>query len=98
MEKCIALEYEYLQRDIARFEEALEKFTQDSKKIYEELDSLHGIWEGPAHEFYESQVKNDKAFIRSMATALRLYKEVLLQSEKIYRRREDSVRTIINQI
>lgn len=98
MEKNIALEYECLQQDITRFGEALERFTADANKIYKELDSLHGVWYGPAHDLYESQVENDREFVNSVIMALKLYKEVLMQSERIYRRREDAVQTIIDQL
>lgn len=98
MATVIANHLEQMKNDVVQFSDSLERMHATSRKAFEELESLTGMWEGNANETFRSQFLADSENLENLYQFLRRYCEELNKDYERYTRCEEDIRGMIQSI
>ncbi len=78
--------------DVKKFKDSVRLLNATSKKLFTELESLNASWNGPAHDSYVDNLKEDQDLMESVFKALTTISDGLEHAKKTYNTCEEQVR------
>lgn len=94
----IAVDINTLQNDIRDMQDALDRVKERSKRMFEELDALCGMWGGPSHEAFVRQSRDDCQKMQELWKVIERLIECMEYADKEYMSCENTVHSIIKTI
>lgn len=94
----IAVNTNDLQRDINAMKNALDQVKKRTDSMFQEVNALNGMWEGPAHEAFARQFAADYQIMQELQKEVEKLIECMQYADKEYLSCESSITTIINSI
>lgn len=94
----IAVNTDDLQRDINEMRNSLNQVKRRTDSMFQEINSLNGMWEGPAHEAFSRQFSADYQVMQELQKEVSRLIECMQYADKEYLSCESAINTIINSI
>ena len=77
--------------DVKKFRDGVRLLNATSKKLFTELENLNASWNGPAHDSYVGNLKEDQELMDNVFKALGSISDGLEHAKKIYDTCEEQV-------
>ena len=98
MAKVIGNDLERFRDDITQFSESLERMHSTANRVFEELASLNGMWEGSAHQVFNDQFLADADNMENLYQFLKRYLSGLEEDARRFSKCESDIDQIIKNI
>lgn len=94
----IAVNTDTLQSDINNMQMALNKVKQTADSMFQEINALSAMWEGPAHDAFMQQVAIDQQKMKDIQSVIGKLIDNTQYADKEYIACENEINAIINAI
>lgn len=87
-----------LQSDIEAMQSQLNAIKSDMNKMYEAVQTLDRMWNGPANDAFNQQFLNDKADMEELCGTIQSVIQYMEYAKKEYNNCENQVNSIVLEI
>lgn len=94
----IAVDTLLLKADIEKIQTGLQNINNEMNLMYEGVEVLDRMWDGPANEVFKIQFTNDKNKMQELCKQIQEYIDTLNNAKKEYEVCEAEVKGIIDSI
>lgn len=98
MDNNIEINTQILDSDKGNMIADLQKVRSEMKSMFEEVNDLNGMWEGPANSAFNEQFKLDYGTLTDICNSLQKYIECMDFASKEYVKCENSIGSAIAAI
>lgn len=98
MGKVISNNLDQMKDDVEWFSNILEKVHATSRRAFEELDSLNGMWEGSANDMFRSQFLADADNMENLYQFMKKFHESLEIDYRNYKKCEADIENMIQKM
>lgn len=98
MNRYIKVNTEALRNDSGKILELLGEVERQFREIYEEVNVIDGMWDGPANETFVAQFVSDYEMFAGTCSFIRSFAEDLGNAAAEYERCDEGVREAIKAI
>lgn len=96
--QVIEVNTDTLQSDINDMRASLAKVKSKTESMFEDINALNGMWEGPAHETFIQQFTADYRRMKELQDAIGKLIDNMQYADKEYISCESGIQSIINTI
>lgn len=94
----IAVDTNLLQSDINNMRASLEKVKRKTESMFQEINALNGMWEGPAHEAFMRQFAADYQKMKELQGTIGKLIDCMQYADREYVTCENDIYSIINAV
>jgi len=94
----IEIDTEQLERDRTALEEGLGQMRQILKNVYEQMEELDGMWDGPANEVFQQQFASDRQEFEAACQEVQGLIDSFAHAKEEYEKCEEQVNAAVAAI
>lgn len=98
MENMFEIDTDLLRQTISTMRENLESMNNQFTKLFEDVGSLNGMWQGPANDAFRAQFGKDTEYYQTYYKTLSDYISCLEYAAREYDNCEDKVLQAVNAV
>ena len=97
-DNMVRVNTDQMNNDIAVLSDSLHRVKTEAKTIYDGVEALNGMWDGPANDSFAGQFRNDFQIVDKCINELIEYIQLLTEDRKQYNDCETNVYEMVEHL